>query len=165
MTCTGYAYAYMHGGVSLSVVSTLCDLMDGSLRGSSPWNFPGKNIGVGSHSFLQGILLTQGLNPGLLHCRRIPYRVSHQRSPINTCTHAHINIYLSNDSMLREFTSSHTDRKNQCFKYRGAFFKIRAGFFISLTNPISKTVIKLLLKEAGQIERQEKHTPQRVEHD
>ena len=91
--------------------------------------------------------------------------VSHQRSPINTCTHAHINIYLSNDSMLREFTSSHTDRKNQCFKYRGAFFKIRAGFFISLTNPISKTVIKLLLKEAGQIERQEKHTLQRVEHD
>ena len=32
-----------------------------------PWNSPGKNTGVGSHSFLQGIFLTQGLNPGLLH--------------------------------------------------------------------------------------------------
>ena len=34
----------------------------------SPWNPAGQNTGVGSLSFLQGILLTQGLNPGLLHC-------------------------------------------------------------------------------------------------
>ena len=36
-----------------------------------PWNSPDENIGVGSHSLLQGIFLTQGLNPGLLHCRQI----------------------------------------------------------------------------------------------
>ena len=30
-----------------------------------------ENTGVGSHSLLQGIFLTQGLNLGLLHCRRI----------------------------------------------------------------------------------------------
>ena len=30
-----------------------------------PWDFSGKNTGVGSHSLLQGIFLTQGLNPGL----------------------------------------------------------------------------------------------------
>ena len=41
-----------------------------------------KNTGVGSLSLLQGIFPTQGLNPGLLHCRRILYRLSHQRSPI-----------------------------------------------------------------------------------
>ena len=29
----------------------------------SPWNSPGKNTGVGSHSLLQGIFPTQGLNP------------------------------------------------------------------------------------------------------
>ena len=40
-----------------------------------------KNTGVGSHSLLQGIFLTQGLNPGLLHCRRMPYHLSHHRSP------------------------------------------------------------------------------------
>ena len=37
----------------------------------SPWNSPGKNTGVGSHSLLQGIFPTQGLNPGLPHCRLI----------------------------------------------------------------------------------------------
>ena len=41
-----------------------------------PWNSPGKNTGVGSHSLLQGIFLTQGLNLGLLHCRQIPYYLS-----------------------------------------------------------------------------------------
>ena len=38
----------------------------------SPWDSPGKNTGVGSFSFLQGILPTQGLNLGLPHCRDIP---------------------------------------------------------------------------------------------
>ena len=36
---------------------------------------------MGSHSTLQGIFLTQGSNPGLLHCRQILYRLSHQGSP------------------------------------------------------------------------------------
>ena len=31
-----------------------------------PWDFPGKNTGVGCHFFLQGIFLTQGSNPRLL---------------------------------------------------------------------------------------------------
>ena len=44
----------------------------------SPWNSLGQNTGVGSLSILQGIFPTQGLNPGLLHCRRIPYQLSHK---------------------------------------------------------------------------------------
>ena len=36
---------------------------------------------MGSHSLLQGILPTQGLNPGLLHYRHILYHLSHQGSP------------------------------------------------------------------------------------
>ena len=55
---------------------TLYDPMDCSL---CSWNSPGKNTGVGSHSFPQKILLTQGLNFGLLHCRQILYCLSHQR--------------------------------------------------------------------------------------
>ena len=47
----------------------------------SPWNSPGHNTGVGSHSFLQGIFPTQELNPGLAHCRWILYQPSHQGSP------------------------------------------------------------------------------------
>ena len=33
---------------------------------------------MGSHSLLQGIFSTQGLNLGLLHCRQILYYLSHQ---------------------------------------------------------------------------------------
>ena len=43
-----------------------------------PWNSPGKNTGVGSHSLLQGIFPTQRQNPGLLHQRQILYHLSHQ---------------------------------------------------------------------------------------
>ena len=38
-----------------------------------PWNSLSQNTGVGNLSFLQGIFLTQGLNPGLLHCRQIQF--------------------------------------------------------------------------------------------
>ena len=41
-----------------------------------PWNFPGKNTGVGCHFLLHGIFPTQESNPGLQHCRQILYRLS-----------------------------------------------------------------------------------------
>ena len=41
-----------------------------------PWGSPGKNTGVGCHFLLQGIFLTQGLNPGLLLGRQILYHLS-----------------------------------------------------------------------------------------
>ena len=37
-----------------------------------PWEFPGKNTGVGRHFLLQGIFPTQGSNTGLLFCKRSP---------------------------------------------------------------------------------------------
>ena len=49
---------------------------------------------MGCHSLLQGIVLTQGSNLGLLHCRQILYHLSHQGSqksledPDNYYTHA-----------------------------------------------------------------------------
>ena len=46
-----------------------------------PWNSPGQNTEVGSFSFLQGIFPTQGLSPGLLHCRQILYQLSHKGRP------------------------------------------------------------------------------------
>ena len=49
-----------------------------------PWDFPGRNTGVGCHSLLQGIFLTQGLNPGLLHCRWTFYHLSHTSNTICT---------------------------------------------------------------------------------
>ena len=44
------------------------------------WDSPGKNTGVGCHFLLQGIFLTQGLNPGLPHCRQTRYRLSREES-------------------------------------------------------------------------------------
>ena len=49
-------------------------------RSYSPWNSPGLNTGAGSHSLFQRIFPSQGLNPGLPHCRQILYQVSHQGS-------------------------------------------------------------------------------------
>ena len=49
-----------------------------------PWEFPGRNTGVGCHARLQGISPTQGLNPGLPHCSRIRYPLSHQGNPVNS---------------------------------------------------------------------------------
>ena len=59
-----------------SIFSESHSVMSDSLRPHelySPWNSPGLNSGVGGHSLLQGIFLTQGLNPVLLHCRQILY--------------------------------------------------------------------------------------------
>ena len=47
----------------------------------SPWNSPGQNTRMGRHSLLQGIFLTQELNPGLPHCRLILYQLSQEGSP------------------------------------------------------------------------------------
>ena len=61
---------------------TLCDPMVCSPPGSSVHgDSPGKNTGVGCHSVLQGIFLTQEWNLGLLLCSWILYWLSHQESP------------------------------------------------------------------------------------
>ena len=65
---------------------TLWDPMDlQPARLLSPWNSPGKNTGVSSHSLLQGIFLTEGLNLGLPHCKQNLFRVSHQE-----CHHIYV---------------------------------------------------------------------------
>ena len=57
--------------------SVMSDSLLPHVRGDSP----GKNTGVSCHVLLQGIFPTQGSNPGLPHCRRILYHLSHQGSP------------------------------------------------------------------------------------
>ena len=65
--------------VSLSCL-TVCEPGLQPSRLLCPWDSPGKTTGMGCHFPLQGILLTQGLNPGLLHCRQILFSQSHQGS-------------------------------------------------------------------------------------
>ena len=59
---------------------TLCDPMDCSPPGSCPWDSPGTNTGVVCHALLQGSLPNPELNPGLSHCWKILYHLSHQGS-------------------------------------------------------------------------------------
>ena len=71
-------------------VSFSCSIIPSSLwphglqptRLLCPWDFPGKDAGVGCHFLLQRIFPTQGSNPGLLHCRQILYWMSYKGSPI-----------------------------------------------------------------------------------
>ena len=51
---------------------TLCDPVDCTRQAPLSMEFSTKNTGVGCHSLLQGIFLTQGSNPyllSLLHCQ------------------------------------------------------------------------------------------------
>ena len=58
--------ASAHGLLATHVLS--CSVLsDSAARLLCPWNFPGKNAGVGCHFLLQGIFLTQGSNFHLLH--------------------------------------------------------------------------------------------------
>ena len=71
----------MQGFTELSGQSESCSVVSDYLHELySPQNFPGQNIRVGSLFLLQGILRTQGSNPGLLHCRQILYQLSHKGS-------------------------------------------------------------------------------------
>ena len=47
----------------------------------SPWDFPGKNPGTGCHFLLQGLFLTQGSNPHLMHWQAGSLPLSHLENP------------------------------------------------------------------------------------
>ena len=50
-----------------------------------PWDFPGKNTGVGCHFLLQGIFLTQGSHLHLLPWQGDSLPLSHMGSPSCCC--------------------------------------------------------------------------------
>ena len=70
-------YIYIHVCVIVAQSNSLLP-MDLSPPGSSVHgDSPGKNTGVGCHSLLQGIFLTQGSKLGLLPFRKILYHLSY----------------------------------------------------------------------------------------
>ena len=77
--CRDFSWSRVHGN-SMCVLNRLSHVWPHGLQPARllcPRDSPGKNTGVGCHALLQGILLTQGSNPSLLHCRQILYRLSH----------------------------------------------------------------------------------------
>ena len=69
--------------LAIKSCQTLCYPMDCSLPGFSVHGiFPGKNTAVGCHFLLQGIFLTQGSNPCLLHWQVDSLPLTHLESLI-----------------------------------------------------------------------------------
>ena len=68
--------------LSRSVMFDSLQPMDCSLPDSSVHEIFQARNWVGNHSFFQRIFLIQGPNPGLLHCKRILYLLSHREAPI-----------------------------------------------------------------------------------
>ena len=90
---------------NLKFVSSLsCWVMSDSLRPSKlqptrylyPWDFLGKNTGVGYHFLLQGISLGQGLNLRPLHWQADSLPRSHQGSPMPKFTNNLIGFFFFN---------------------------------------------------------------------
>ena len=65
--------------VSGSVVSDSASPRIAARQAPLSWDCPSKSTGVGCQGLLQWIFLTQVSNPGLLHCRRVLYRLRYSR--------------------------------------------------------------------------------------
>ena len=64
-----------------------------------PWNFPGKDTGVGCHFLLQNIFWTQGSNLCLPRCRWILYHLNNQGSlwkPLNKTKTLLVTVIIKN---------------------------------------------------------------------
>ena len=87
---------------------TLCNPIDCSLPGSSVHGIFQARVLEYSSFLLQSIFPTQGLKPGLPHCRQTLYHLSHQGNPeisilnLNYYAYKHI-IYLINSNTGFDF--------------------------------------------------------------
>ena len=79
-----YGDSYAYSVASVTSTSFLL-LWTVAARLLCPWDFPGKNTGVGCHVLLQGIFLTQGSKLCLLHCTQILYPLSHLGTVMVMC--------------------------------------------------------------------------------
>ena len=76
----------MAGNLCYCLISVSCSVVPDSLqlhglqptRLLCPWDFLGRDTGVGCHCLPQGIFPNQGSNSDLLHCGQILYHLSHQ---------------------------------------------------------------------------------------
>ena len=84
--------------VSGSVVSDSATAWTVAARLLCPWASPGKKTGVGCHSLLQGSIPTQGLNPGIRHCRGTLYRRATREALVKVnviaSNHRHTDLFL-----------------------------------------------------------------------
>ena len=126
--------------------SVSCSVLSDSLRPHEPsrllrpWNFLGKNNGVGSHSILQGMFPTQGLNLGLLHCRQVFYYLSHQGNQGNPLKPG---IHLILDRILSSFALE--ENILTMYSIRSSYPSTKAYTF-TIFLPIAHLLVDVLLE-------------------
>ena len=106
---------------------TLCIPMDARLL--CPWDSPGKNTGAGSHFLFQGIFLTQGSKPYLLHYGEILSHLRHRGSPIPDLGIEFSLLIHPQSSSSYRMSSERCQAHKQCL--RGAKRGIHLSFLFS----------------------------------
>ena len=91
-----------------------------------PWDFPGKNTGMGCHSLLRGIFPTPGLKPCLPHWQEGSLPLSHQGSPSVSL--------ISESSFISRF----------CFA--GAYFRFFSNLSLVLRSLIFRYLVSKRMK-------------------
>ena len=93
ITFTASSFRILSKMLSLDPLSTAYEVKEWKSL-SCVWLLvtPDQNTGVGSHSLLQGIFSTHGLNLGLPYCRKILYYLSHKK-----CLHSFNHAILCSD--------------------------------------------------------------------
>ena len=125
----------------------LCDPVDYKpTRLLCPWDFWGKNTGVGCHFLLQGLFLTQRSNPCLLcplHCKWTFYPMNHQRESTTKNYISNIGPVFPTGSHRKAFlhVTCHLlylqPCKNSFLPPDHLYFKITGSFCFCLTIPIA----------------------------
>ena len=100
---------------SLQLCPTFCDPMDdGAAKLLFPWDFPGKNTGVGCHALLQCIFLTLGSNPHLLrllHWQVGPLPLAPPEKPMCITKSLYCKVEI-NTTLLINYTSKNKKSKS-----------------------------------------------------
>ena len=130
-----------------------------------PWDFPGKDTGVGCHFLLQGIFPTQGSNLGLLPCRQILYWLSYKGSRVHGILQARILEWVAfpfsrgssqprdqtwvSSTAGRFFTNwatreAHTVEVTNRSKGLGLIDKVHEGLWMEVHDIVQEAVIKTI---------------------
>ena len=102
---------------------------------------------MGFHFLLRGIFLTQGSNPGLLHCKQILYRLSYQGSPKEKCVRKLKKMFpLTGDATFLFFCDRLMSRSivSSRFIHITAYIKISFSFKTELHSILSTYRIWLI---------------------
>ena len=123
--CSNYSENLQLGCLLFSVLlccaqscPTLCNPLDCNPPGCSVHgDSPGKTTGVGCHTLLQGIFLTQGTNPVLPNCRQILYQLSHQAQFLLFFCYNYPVMWKNANIYIHTHTHTHTplSKKNLSF--------------------------------------------------